>query len=68
VDREPGRPWPSAAFPHPVLLGGGTTHAGVRMQLTICFPALPIVLLLDLFPGDASSDSWQVVLFAQASF
>jgi hypothetical protein len=29
---------------------------------------LSIVLPVDVFPGDASSDTWQVGLFAQTSF
>jgi hypothetical protein len=50
------------------IRSGAATHVGVRMQLTVSFPVLSIVLPVDVFPGDASSDTWQVGLFAQASF
>jgi hypothetical protein len=50
------------------IRSGAATRAGVRMQLTVSFPVLSIVLPVDVFPGDASSETWQVGLFAQASF
>jgi hypothetical protein len=49
------------------LRSGAGTHVGARMQLTLSFPVLSMVLPVDVFPG-ASSDVWQVGLFGQASF
>ncbi len=47
---------------------GARTRVGVRMQLTVSFPVLSIVLPVDVFPGADSGQRWQVALFAQASF
>jgi len=49
------------------LRSNAGTHVGARMQLTLSFPVLSMVLPVDVFPG-ASSDVWQVGLFGQASF
>jgi hypothetical protein len=50
------------------IRSGAATHVGVRLQLTVSFPVLSIVLPVDVFPGDSSDETWQVGLFAQASF
>ena len=55
-----------AGVPVQIRSGAGT-HVGARMQLTVSFPVLSMVLPVDVFPG-ASSDVWQVGLFGQASF
>jgi hypothetical protein len=54
VDREPVKTVALGAAFTLEFCSGAATQAGVRMQLAVSFPALPIVLLLDLFPGDAS--------------
>lgn len=55
-----------AGVPVQIRQGAGT-YVGARMQLTVSFPVLSMVLPVDVFPG-ASSDVWQVGLFGQASF
>jgi len=50
------------------LRAGPGARAGARMQLTASFPMLSVVLPVDVFPGQSSSDTWQVGLFGQASF
>ncbi len=53
----------------PLQFRSGTgAHVGVRMQLTVSFPVVSIVLPVDVFEGGPSRDTWQVGLFAQASF
>jgi hypothetical protein len=37
------------------------------MQATVSFPVLSLVIPIDVFPG-TSNDTWQVSMFAQASF
>jgi hypothetical protein len=49
------------------LRSGEATRVGARMQLTLSFPVLSLVLPVDVFPG-ATTDVWQVSLFGQASF
>ncbi len=47
---------------------GAGTRAGVRMQLTASFPVISVVFPVDVFPGAAPGDVWQVAIFGQASF
>ncbi len=47
---------------------GAATLVGIRMQLTVSFPVVSIVLPVDAFPEAAERDRWQAGLFAQASF
>lgn len=49
------------------MRNGAGTYVGARMQLTISFPVLSLVLPVDVFPG-APSRTWQVGLLGQASF
>lgn len=55
-----------AGVPVQIRSGAGT-YVGARMQLTVSFPVLSMVLPVDVFPG-SSSRTWQVGLLAQASF
>lgn len=50
------------------LRSGAGVRVGIRMQLTVSFPVFSLVVPVDAFPGAASSDTWQVGLFGQASF
>jgi hypothetical protein len=49
------------------MRSGAGTYVGARMQLTVSFPVLSLVLPVDFFPG-APSRTWQVGLLGQASF
>jgi hypothetical protein len=54
-----------AGVPVQVRSGSGPL-VGARLQLTVSFPVLSMVLPVDFFPG--TSDAWQVGLFGQLSF
>jgi hypothetical protein len=49
------------------LRPGGPAFVGARMQFTLSFPVLSMVLPVDVFPG-APTDVWQVSLYGQLSF
>lgn len=55
-----------AGVPVQIRSGAGT-YVGARMQLTVSFPVLSLVVPVDVFPG-APTRTWQVGLLGQASF
>jgi hypothetical protein len=50
------------------LRSGEATLVGARVQLTVSFPVVSLVIPFDWFPGGAGSEQAQVALLAQASF
>jgi len=47
---------------------GAGVQAGARLQGTVSFPVLSLVIPVDVYPGAASAYVWQLGLFGQASF
>jgi hypothetical protein len=55
-----------AGVPVQIRRGAGT-YVGARMQLTVSFPVLSLLLPVDVFPG-APSRTWQAGFLGQVSF
>jgi hypothetical protein len=50
------------------LRSGAPTLVGARVELTVSFPVVSLVVPFDWFPGGAGSEQAQIALLAQASF
>jgi hypothetical protein len=50
------------------LRSGAPTLVGARVELTVSFPVVSLVVPFDWFPAGAGNEQAQIALLAQASF